>query len=89
VQFDPRDSTMRSTLLGADVLAGECPKMLVPAGVWQGARLAPAQPGSHGFALLGCTVSPPWNERDFELGARDELTRLFPDHEMLIRALTR
>ena len=43
----------------------------VPAGHWQGARLIAE---THGYALLGCTVTPPWTPEGFELGARERLT---------------
>ncbi len=75
--------------LGPNVLAGEQPQLLVPAGTWQGARLDPTAAATSGFALLGCTVSPPWDERGFELGSRDALLREFPGATELVRALTR
>ena len=59
---------------------------VVPAGTWQGARLCP---GQRGWALFGCTVSPAWDEREFELGKRDALLREFPAGAAAIRALTR
>ncbi len=45
-------------------------------------------PGA-GWSLVGCTMTPAWNEADFELGARDALLRDFPEHAALVRALTR
>lgn len=77
----------RLTRLGAEVLAGEAPQLLVPRGTWQGARLAPG--GRRGFALVGCTVTPPWDERGFELGERARLERAFAGAEAWIAALTR
>ena len=73
--------------LGPGVLAGEVPQLAVPAGVWQGARLAPA--GTHGWALLGCTVTPAWDDAAFELGERESLMRDFPSARALVAALTR
>jgi predicted cupin superfamily sugar epimerase len=89
VQLDPRDQTLRLTRMGPNVLAGEHPQLSVPAGTWQGARLEPATRPGYGFALLGCTVSPPWDERGFTLGPREELLRAFPAQTEFIRALTR
>lgn len=43
VQLDPLDGGVRSTLLGSDVLAGYMPQLVVPAGVWHGARIAVGQ----------------------------------------------
>lgn len=47
--------------LGADLLAGQRPQAVVPAGVWQAARtLGP-------WTLVGCTVAPPFTFEAFEL----------------------
>lgn len=62
--------------LGPDFLAGQQPQCTVPAGVWQGARLA--DEAGQGWALLGCTLAPGWSERDFTLGERATLLREFP-----------
>jgi len=51
--------------LGPDVLAGDVPQGIVPAGWWQAARpLA-------GWALVSCTVSPGFRFDGFELAAAD------------------
>lgn len=94
VQLDPRSGSQRRVRLGADVLNGEQPQLVVPAGVWQGARLAAADGGDRasarqGFALIGCTMSPGWDPAGFTLGGRAELERAFPAGAELIRALTR
>jgi len=86
VQFDPRGGAVQIARLGPNVAGGEAPQIVVPAGVWQGARL---RAGEHGFALLGCTVSPPWDERGFALADRGALQAAFPAHLEIIRALTR
>lgn len=85
-QLDPRDGTARLHRMGPAVLAGDRPQVIVPGGMWQGARLAEAK---RGYALVGCTVSPPWDERGFALGARSDLEREFPAHGALIARLTR
>jgi len=94
VQLDPATGSLRRVRLGADVLGGEQPQLVVPAGVWQGARLAVADVGRSdsarkGFALMGCTMSPGWDAAGFTLGARAELERAFPDGAEFIRDLTR
>lgn len=67
----------------------ERPQRVVPARVWQGARLAD-DAGVHGFALLGCTVSPGFDWADFDLAPTDPepLRRAFPEHGALIEALS-
>ena len=42
--------------LGPDVLAGDAPQVLVPAGQWQAARCTDAAAG--GYSLVSCTVTP-------------------------------
>ena len=85
-QLDPCRGARRTTRLGPDVVGGDAPHVVVPAGVWQAARLAET---GYGFALLGCTVSPPWDERGFELADPAALRAAFPAHSEIIRALTR
>jgi hypothetical protein len=89
VQLNARSgaSLARVAHMGSSVLAGEQPQVHVAPGVWQGARIAAG--GSHGWSLLGCTVSPPWDERGFELAARDTLLTEFPSEAAWIHALTR
>ena len=88
VQFDSAGAA-RVAHLGPDVLHGDEVQVGVPAGGWQGARIAPQSVRQNGWSLLGCTVAPPWSERGFELGARAELLRKFPAHTAWVHALTR
>lgn len=89
VQLDPGSGKIRVTRLGADVLGGESPHVAVPKGVWQGARLVVRANATTDFALVGCAVSPPWDDAAFTLGRRAPLLRAFPEHAEWIRALTR
>ena len=79
--------------LGVDLRRGEQPQVAVPRGTWQAARLARSAVNltapSHGYALLSCTVSPPWDPNGFELGPRERLCREFPADAALVTALTR
>jgi uncharacterized protein len=70
--------------IGMDLERGERPQVVVPAGVWQGARLAP---GGR-FALLGCTVAPGFEYEDFAHGQRDKLAAQYIAFAELIAALT-
>ncbi len=70
--------------LGPDPRAGFRLQHVVPAGVWQGARL---RAGGR-YALLGTTLAPGFEYQDFEAGDRDELCERFPRHAELITALT-
>ncbi len=84
VQLDPRDGAVRVLKLGHSTRR----RLEVPAGVWQGARLA-TSPHPRGWALLGCSMSPAWDETGFEISRRDDLLGLFPTAARLITALTR
>lgn len=73
-------------LLGTDLAKGERPQVVVPGGVWQGCQL---QAGGE-LALLGCTVAPGFDFRDFHVATPVEVHDLmdaYPDHERLIRQL--
>ena len=63
---------------------------LVPAGSWQGARLAggPHLPADSAWALVSCVVTPGFDFEDFELGDREALLASFPQHANLVRELT-
>ena len=41
------------------------------------------------YSLVGCTVAPGFDFRDFTLGDRNKLIKLFPKHKKLIERLTR
>ena len=71
--------------LGLDLDDGEQPQVVVPAASWFGATLRDPV----GFALVGCTVAPGFDFREFEVGGRDDLLRKYPRHQRLIERLTR
>lgn len=75
----------RAMRLGPEVAAGESFQVVVPAGCWFGARIE----GEGEYSLVGCTVAPGFDFRDFEMSDRDRLTDLFPRHAAVIRLLTR
>ena len=62
----------------------------MPAGSWQGARLAggPHLPAELAWALVSCVVTPGFDFADFELGDRETLLAAHPEHAALILALT-
>lgn len=85
LRLDPATGDGDWTRLGPDVGGGDVPQLVVPGGVWQGARLA----AGGRWALVGCTMVPGWDETDFELGHRDELMAAFPQYAEAVVALTR
>lgn len=72
-------------LLGSDAEAGEVFQAVVKAGCWFASEVRDKK----SWALVGCTVSPGFDFADFELGKRDALLLQFPQHEKLIKRLTR
>lgn len=78
------DGRYERRLLTADLSVGE-PETVVEAGCWQAARVAPGG----AWALGGCTVAPGFDFADFEMPPAEELLRLHPEHEAIVRELTR
>ncbi|MBN1208280.1 MAG: cupin domain-containing protein [Myxococcaceae bacterium] len=74
---------LEAVTLGRDVVRGEQPQVVVPAGVLQA-----AVPRGD-FTLVGCTVAPGFDFADWELPARDALIARYPEHADLFRQLTR
>src|SRR5262249_11892772 len=70
--------------IGPDILNGQQPQVVVPAGVWQGSCLA--EGGA--FALLGTTMAPGFDFGDYEAGDRQMLISGYPRFANLIRRLT-
>lgn len=70
--------------LGSDLLAGEVPQHVIPAGVIQAARVTAGD-----YALCGCTVAPGFDFADFVMPPRAELSRRFPQASAIVEALTR
>jgi len=60
-------------------------QVVVAAGTWFGVQVA----DGGAYALVGCTVAPGFDFRDFELADREGLIALFPQHRAIIERLTR
>jgi predicted cupin superfamily sugar epimerase len=78
------DGTGHVATLGSDVVGGMEPQVVVPGGVWQGARLVTGG----AFALLGTTMTPGFDYADYERGDRRALQEAYPSFRDLIQALT-
>jgi len=79
------DGSGRDLILGSDILNGMQLQVVVPKGVWQGARLLKGGK----FALLGTTVSPGFELIDYESGHSNELVKSYPQYRDWIIALTK
>lgn len=71
--------------MGDSILENEIPQFVVPKDVWFAAELK----FKRDYCLVGCTVSPGFDFKDFQLAKRHELINSFPQHQKIITALTR
>lgn len=69
--------------LGSSISDGEVFQAVVPAGCWFGAEVS-----GDGYSLVGCTVAPGFDFADFEMGAREQLLKEFPEQAEIVRHLT-
>lgn len=69
--------------IGMDWENGLLPQFTVPAGYWFASEV------KEDFALVGCTVAPGFDFKDFELAKKQELSQRFPEHKEIIAKLTR
>jgi predicted cupin superfamily sugar epimerase len=74
-----------SVKLGSNPESEEVFQFTIPLDVWFAASIE--EPDS--YALVGCTVSPGFHFDDFELGIREELIKMFPECEKVIKRFTR
>ena len=72
----------RLVTLGNDLARGARPQVIVPAGVWQGSRLA----DGGRVALLGTTMAPGFDPADFEIGDPESLAGAWPEFAAAVRA---
>ena len=59
------DGTLERVTLGRNIANGERPQVVVPAGTWQALRIK-GTASEDDWSLLGTTVSPGFDFRDFE-----------------------
>jgi predicted cupin superfamily sugar epimerase len=79
------DGRSATFTLGPDLAAGHHVQLVVPAGVWQGARLL----ANGKLALLGCTVTPGFDFADYRSATYAELAEQWPEEAERIKTLTR
>ena len=79
------DGEYNKICLGLELAKGVFPQFTVAANTWFAANIK----DNNSYGLVGCTVSPGFDFKDFELGSRDELSRQFPLHKEVIQRYTR
>lgn len=66
---------LKQNLVGPIGLDHGMPQLIIPQGTWFGA--IHESPPEQGYTLVGCTVSPGFEFKDFELATRDKLMAKF------------
>jgi len=82
--IDKNGNYTRHTV-GLNLSDGAVPQLVVKAGDWFGSSVVE----KNSYSLVGCTVAPGFDFRDFEMANREELVREFPQHTEVIENLTR
>ena len=72
-------------IIGNNLEAGEVPQYVVPAKHWFAAEVIKKD----SYSLVGCTVSPGFDFKDFELADQQQLASKFPQYKTEINRLTR
>ncbi len=87
---DPVEIYMLSTegglsvkVIGNHIDKDDEPFTLVPKLCWFAAR------SLGNYSLVGCTVAPGFDFKDFEMAQRDNLLNQYPQHQMIIKSFTR
>lgn len=70
--------------LGSDHEKGEIFQTAIKKGIWLGATVDDTE----SFSLVGCTVSPGFDFKDFELADQKNMLEKYPQHELIIKKLT-
>lgn len=77
--------SLKKTIVGMDIQNGHLLQYTVPAGNWFASRVF----DEGAFSLVGCTVAPGFDFRDFEMAEREQLINRFPMHNEIIIELSR
>ena len=79
------DGTVRTPVLGQDILGGQHVQLTIPAGTWMGARVA----AGGAWTFFGCTMAPGFTYEGYEHGDAAELTARYPAEAARIARLCR
>jgi predicted cupin superfamily sugar epimerase len=71
------DGSWTERMIGPDIIDGQVPQSLIPAGTWQAAVLVSRKPADWG--LFGAAVFPSFEYADFTVSNGMELSKLYPE----------
>ena len=74
-----------NVIIGNNLEHDELPQYVVKANDWFAAEVIE----NNKYSLLGCTVSPGFDFKDFELAKEKALSKMYPQHQNIISRLTR
>lgn len=80
-----RDGRLSELRLGADIDKGEFLQAIVKSCSWFAASVN----NTSSYSLVGCTVSPGFDYRDWKLGDIKTLVTLYPQHQSIIEKYPR
>ena len=70
--------------IGNNLKNGDFFQFVVPAGTWFASEVE----NKTSYSLCGCTVSPGFDFRDFEMPSAKILSKIFPQHQEIIKRLS-
>ena len=85
IQMISPEGDLTTIQLGSDLENGQQLQAMVPAGDIFGAHLSSPK----GYALVGCNVAPGFEFEDFKLFSQMELLAKYPQHDSIIRRLSK
>lgn len=74
-----------NVIVGKNLKQGEKLQFVVPGGYWFAANVI----NNNDYSLVGCTVSPGFDFKDFQLAKRNDLIKMFPQHKNILTQFTR
>lgn len=80
------DGELQTVTMGPDPRQGHLLQLTVPGGIWKASQLTL---GPLGYGLISEAVSPGFDYSDMTLGQTSQLIEAFPQHEAVIRPLSR
>jgi uncharacterized protein len=76
---------LNKVILGPNFDEGERFQVVVKSGCW----FAVSINKKNSYSLVGCTVSPGFDYKDWKIGNRKRLTEMYPEHKKIIEKFTR
>lgn len=76
---------LNDLVLGPNFNEGERFQVVVKSGCWFAASINDKK----SYSLVGCTVSPGFEYKDWKIGIRRRLIEVYPQHKMIIEKYTR